>query len=198
MSNLKKTFFLLLAFTTQTTFPSFSIKALVAAATLATTITTAECATTYNDEATQKLWHAVVEDDLIAAQKAIEEKANPNGTEEEKFLLIAIKLNHLAMVKFLIFHKADINVRCNSLSGQTPLIVACIYERPEIVDMLLRGNANYALCDKEYERSALEWTETMATLHASTGREGAYLRCNSLIRKKIFSDKLNTIIKTKK
>ena len=197
MNSLKKTFFVFLAFTAQTTVPSLSRKAIVIAATLAVTANTAECTAVYNSEATQKLWRAIVNDDLIAAQKAIDEEANPNGTSQEDFLLLATKLNRPCMIKLLILHKAKINTRCKT-SGQTSLIIASIYGLPEITAHLLIEKADYTLRDKEYDRNALEWAEAMEALHSGTEKEIAYLNCKNLIRKKMFRDKFTTITQTKK
>lgn len=183
MNNFKKTLFVLFAFTTQTTLPSFSRKALMTTVALAATLKTAECATAYDQEATQRLWHAIVVNDLIAAQKAIDEGANPNGTPEESFLVLATKCNLLASVKFLIFHKADVNARCKFLQ-QTPLIIACIHGRPKIVNALLEAKADYALEDKNC-MTALEWAETDAELYKNTEREIAYQECIDLIQKRM-------------
>jgi hypothetical protein len=96
MNNFKKTLFLLFAFTIQTTLPSFSRKALMATVALAATLKTSECATAYDQEAKQRLWHAIVENDLIVAQKAIDKEVNCNETEEESSLILTTKLDHLA------------------------------------------------------------------------------------------------------
>ncbi len=198
MNSFKKTLFVFLAFTVGKTISvSFPTRTVTAALAITANTSVAQCSAPYSDEATQKLWHAIVKDDLIAAQKAIDEGANPNGTSQEDFLLLATKLNRLFMIKLLILHKADVNTKCK-ISGQTSLIIACIYGLPEITAALLIEKADYTLRDKEYDRNALEWAEAMEALHTGTEKEITYLRCKNLIRKKMFHDKFTRITQTKK
>ena len=188
MDSFKKILFVFLAFTVGKTISiSSPTKTVTTVLTIAANTYVAECRPVYNAEATQKLWHAIVKDDLIAAQKAIDEGANPNGTSQEDFLLLATKLNHLFMIKLLILHKANVNTKCK-ISGQTSLIIACFYGLPEIAAELLIEKADYTLRDKEYDRNALEWTEVMAALHTGTEKKIDYLRCKNLIRKKMLND----------
>jgi ankyrin repeat protein len=167
MNSLKKTLFIVLAFASHST--------------SAQTID-------YNAVATHQLWHAIVDNDLIAAQKAIEEGANPNGTPGKVFILLAAKLNHEAMVTFLIFHKADVNAQCPS-SGETALIIACRYGRPALVKILLDAQANYTIEDKE-RKTAQEWAKDMASLYKVTKEALPYLRCSNLISQKISADQI--------
>ena len=196
MNIFKKALFVSLAFT-GTILPSFSRKALIAAVLLTTTINYAECHNDYDDNATDNLWHAVVHNDLIAAQKAIEAGANPNGTKEENFLLLATRLHNSALVNALIFHGADVNVRCRK-TGQTPLIVACRLGLPEIVgDLLKVPNIDCATEDSEYHKNALQWAQTMMVSCPGTKEEMSYVACVLLMRRKILNGKQRDILHQK-
>ncbi len=164
MTHFKKTFFLFLALTIQTF--SFSRSTIVA---------------TYDNKATQKLWQAVVKDDLLLAQKAIDEKANPQGTQEENFLILATQLNHLSIIKLLVFHKVDINVQ-HKVSGETPLIIACKQGNPETVNYLLWAGADRTKIDCDYN-SALSWAKDLMTLHEGTEKQRLYQHCALLVDK---------------
>lgn len=189
MNTFKKILFVLFAFAAQTAFTTSLRRSMATVAILTSLVThtSAAQAASYNEEATSRLWHAIVADDLVAAQKAIDENANPNGTEKEKFLIVAVQLELFSMVKFLILHGANVNIQ-NRISQQTPLIAACLSGQPEIVSALLNAEANYALVD-DCQRTALEWAEDAMSIHASTVKKTGYQQCINLIHEKIFYDK---------
>jgi hypothetical protein len=186
MNNFKKTLLLFLTFATQTTFPSFARKALITTTVLALTFTRAECTTAFTKEATTKLWSAIVKNDLIAAQQAIDERANPQGTKDENFLLLATKLGNDLMVNFLLFHEVNVNAQCKK-TGQTALIAACIHGYPKIVTLLLEAGADYHLEDQQ-DRTALEWAETLINSPMPAAKKAAYECCAYLIRIKTIKD----------
>lgn len=148
------------------------------------------CITSYNDEATEKLWHAIVNNDIVEAQKAIDQNANPNGRSFDNFLILAIKLHLPAIVNFLIFHKVNVNF-IKPESRETALIIACKEAQPQIVKILVDAHVNYNHRDNA-NTTALEHAQDHLFYCTSSQQKALYQQCITIVRNRMMQDKLKS------
>lgn len=96
----------------------------------------------YNDEASSKLFQEVMDNNLEAIKKNLENGANINVKDKNGWTLLHIATNsrNIKMIEFLINNGANINAQDND--GDTPLHTAVIWQNQEIVKLLIQHNAN--------------------------------------------------------
>jgi len=97
----------------------------------------------------QLLYKAVVDGDVIAVSKAVQQGADINQPDKYGITLLnhAVNFNQKKMVEYLI--QAGAKVNQTDESGWSPLLVAATYGYTEIAQLLLKYQADPELADKD-------------------------------------------------
>ncbi|MBI5463409.1 MAG: ankyrin repeat domain-containing protein [Ignavibacteriales bacterium] len=95
------------------------------------------------DEKLKALIDAINKEDVAAAKAALDNGADVNGKNEQAYtpLLLAVMTANVDLVKFLIDHKADVNMKATATQIY-PLMMAGSKRHLEVAKLLLKSGAD--------------------------------------------------------